>query len=529
MDNGYATFTNVRIPRTDMLMGFAQVSSSGTYTKQDGAEKIAFGIMLDVRARICINSAYVLARALTISVRYSFVRLQGFVDNIGKNPTERSVMEYPTQQNVLMPLLAFAYALHFTGQDVKGSYSTYTSTNDVTLLPELHATSAGLKAYITTHVSEGMESCRKMCGGHGFLVNAGFADLYTSYLPFSTLEGTKEVLQQQMGRYLLKQYLIAISIRISTEKSELQSEGKSKKGSEKESKEVKKELNGTKKSGSMSPSTAYLLESLHTQEKESSIESITADFSILLKLAENGDSHSDLKSDLNSGMDMSDDEFDIIENMIFTACKIRAAWCVKIASQRVEKAMKKSMENSILLKKNNKNNNNSVNNSSSSRNRHVTFQDAADNNSSEDDSTYALDPLLTASVELCTAAEAHSELLILESFSQGIRKQMRNINENSNNNDDNENNFDSQNYDDYNIQYRSQNDDDDKKENKRTPSSSQTYLGTQEIKALRTMFVLLGINIMGTSSGQFLASGAIRVQDFSRIGERILFYIVLYV
>ena len=181
MDNGYATFTNVRIPRTDMLMGFAQVSSSGTYTKQDGAEKIAFGIMLDVRARICINSAYVLARALTISVRYSFVRLQGFVDNIGKNPTERSVMEYPTQQNVLMPLLAFAYALHFTGQDVKGSYSTYTSTNDVTLLPELHATSAGLKAYITTHVSEGMESCRKMCGGHGFLVNAGFADLYTSY------------------------------------------------------------------------------------------------------------------------------------------------------------------------------------------------------------------------------------------------------------------------------------------------------------------------------------------------------------
>ena len=43
-----------------MLMGYAQVSSNGTYTKQDGAEKVAYGIMLDVRARICINSAYIL-------------------------------------------------------------------------------------------------------------------------------------------------------------------------------------------------------------------------------------------------------------------------------------------------------------------------------------------------------------------------------------------------------------------------------------------------------------------------------------
>ena len=84
-------------------------------------------------------------------------------------------------------------------------------------------------------------------------------------------------------------------------------------------------------------------------------------------------------------------------------------------------------------------------------------------------------------------------------------------------NDDNENNFDNQNYDDYNNQYQNQNFDENG--NERAPSSSQTYLGKDEIKALRTMFVLLGINMMGTSSGQFLASGAIRVQDFSKIGK----------
>jgi acyl-CoA oxidase len=51
---------------------------------------------------------------------------------------------------------------------------------------------------------DGIERCRKLCGGHGFLVSAGFADLQTSYLPFCTLEGTKEILGLQAGRYLVK-------------------------------------------------------------------------------------------------------------------------------------------------------------------------------------------------------------------------------------------------------------------------------------------------------------------------------------
>ena len=106
MDNGYALFDNLRIPRADMLMGYAQVSSSGIYSKQTGAEKIAFGIMLDVRARICAISASVLARALTVSIRYSCVREQGFVANWGSNMTERAIIDYPTQQSATGPRLA---------------------------------------------------------------------------------------------------------------------------------------------------------------------------------------------------------------------------------------------------------------------------------------------------------------------------------------------------------------------------------------------------------------------------------------
>ena len=87
-------------------------------------------------------------------------------------------MEYPTQQKVLMPLISLAYALHFTGLDVKESYRKYIVAGDSSLLSELHASSASLKAYITTHVFDGMESCRKMFApchipvSHIMLINA---------------------------------------------------------------------------------------------------------------------------------------------------------------------------------------------------------------------------------------------------------------------------------------------------------------------------------------------------------------------
>ena len=396
MDNGYAIFDQVRIPRVDMLMGFAQVSSDGLYTKQEGAEKIAFGIMLDVRARICINSAYVLARALTISIRYSCIRVQGFIDNTGASPIERAVMEYPTQQRVLMPLLAMAYALHFTGVSVKASYVAYTSSGEASLLSELHATSAGLKAYITTRVSEGMEACRKMCGGHGFLVNAGFADLYTSYLPFSTLEGTKEVLQQQMGRFLLKQFMITLS-------------------------SIKKREN---KPSKISPSASYLLEFM--SQKSSPI-----DLKSLLELAE-------------SGFDgVSSADYSAIEETVFRAHRARATWCISVAAAAVEAATKKEKLDS------------------------------------ESPSVH-LDPLLVASVELCAAAEAHSELLILESFAKGILLQTKGSGGNG---------------------------------------GGAIYLGDAEVRALRAMFLLLGVTMMGSSSGQFLAAGALSVKDFTAIGE----------
>jgi len=205
MDNGYARFNHVKVPRSDMLNGFASLTRDGVYSKRSGAEKVAYGIMLDVRCRIVANSAYVLARALTIAIRYSCVRLQGSGPPQSA-PAERAVMDYPTQQKILLPLLALAFSLDFCGRAVREQYDAYlSSSHDLSLLPDLHCTTASLKALVTIKVADGMEAARKACGGHGFLQNAGFGDLLTSYLPFCTLEGTREVLGQQAGRFLVKE------------------------------------------------------------------------------------------------------------------------------------------------------------------------------------------------------------------------------------------------------------------------------------------------------------------------------------
>ena len=141
MDNGFAVFDHVRIPRSNMLMGVARLSGSGDYRREKGAEKLLYAVMLDVRARIIANSAYVLARALTICIRYSIVRKQGF-DSAGR---ERSVFDYPTQRLGIVPLLAYNYALHFTGLAVRAAYETHRKSDQSTL-PDLHASTSGLKA-----------------------------------------------------------------------------------------------------------------------------------------------------------------------------------------------------------------------------------------------------------------------------------------------------------------------------------------------------------------------------------------------
>jgi len=210
MDNGFARFENVLIPRRNMAMRFASVDEQGKYSKKtvsDATSKIAYITMMQVRAYICNEAGKNLAMGCTIAIRYSAVRLQGYRED-GK--TEHQILDYTQQQHRLLPLLAASYCFFFTGKKViehlKEIENKLVSNGTVTKteVADLHASTSALKSFTTTVAADGIEDCRKACGGHGFLQCSGLPELITTYLQNPTVEGDNQMLPQQVVKVLLK-------------------------------------------------------------------------------------------------------------------------------------------------------------------------------------------------------------------------------------------------------------------------------------------------------------------------------------
>ena len=67
-----------------------------------------------------------------------------------------------------MPLLAEAVAIQFTWQNMIAAnreMQRRLKENDLSLLNDLHATVAGLKAFCTWFGHNAIEQCRQSCGG----------------------------------------------------------------------------------------------------------------------------------------------------------------------------------------------------------------------------------------------------------------------------------------------------------------------------------------------------------------------------
>lgn len=205
VDNGFMSMEYVRIPRNHMLMRFSKVAPDGTYTPPPAANsKASYATMVYVRADIVKNSGGALSKAVTIAVRYAAVRRQ-----TAPAPGQREVqvLDYQNCMHTLLPLLAASYSLHFMGESLFGMYRQFEKDRDAgdfSLLPELHALSSGLKALCTWVAADGIEECRRTCGGHGYSRLSGLPTLFQNYVQNVTWEGDNNVLCLQTGRYLIK-------------------------------------------------------------------------------------------------------------------------------------------------------------------------------------------------------------------------------------------------------------------------------------------------------------------------------------
>lgn len=224
MDNGFLLFNKVKVPHVNMLARFSRIDKDTNKYIRPALPTLVYGTLTWVRSNIVLQSGGVLARGVTIATRYAAVRRQFQDRDADINAGENQVLNYKMVQVRLLPLLASMYALHFTGRGMMRLYQENQQRMKAAaspgqdsrgagpeelragadLLADLHATSCGLKALASTTAGEGLEVCRRACGGHGYSSYSGIGSYYADYLPTLTWEGDNYMLTQQVARYLLK-------------------------------------------------------------------------------------------------------------------------------------------------------------------------------------------------------------------------------------------------------------------------------------------------------------------------------------
>ncbi|KAL2363039.1 hypothetical protein RJZ56_004070 [Blastomyces dermatitidis] len=137
-----------------MLAGYSRVDpETGEYTKPKNPE-VVYGSLTHVRAKLVMEARLALARAVTVAVRYLSIRRQ-FKDKDALQDTapEINVLDYPTVQFRILPLLATTFPLHYSGKAMGKLYErTRTDierSGDFAALAELYSTSSGLKSLCT--------------------------------------------------------------------------------------------------------------------------------------------------------------------------------------------------------------------------------------------------------------------------------------------------------------------------------------------------------------------------------------------
>ena len=95
MDNGYLLLNQVKIPHVNMLAKFSSVDPKTNRYIKPASASLVYGTLTWVRSTIVLQSGGVLARGVTIAIRYAAVRRQ-FQDRDAKEweTGENQVLNY---------------------------------------------------------------------------------------------------------------------------------------------------------------------------------------------------------------------------------------------------------------------------------------------------------------------------------------------------------------------------------------------------------------------------------------------------
>jgi len=202
VDNGKIKFNNVSIPYDNMLDRFASITDTGTFDSPIASDNRRFFTMLGtlVGGRIGIPRSGLSASksGLTIAIRYGDQRKQFGPEGAAEVP----ILNYRTHQRRLMPLLANAYALHFSLNYLTERFLQRTEDD----MQEIEALAAGLKSIATWNTTHTLQECRECCGGKGYLAENRIAALKNDSDIYTTFEGDNTVLMQLVAKSRLTEF-----------------------------------------------------------------------------------------------------------------------------------------------------------------------------------------------------------------------------------------------------------------------------------------------------------------------------------
>jgi acyl-CoA oxidase len=208
IDNGRLFFDQVRIPRTNLLNRYADVTPDGTYTSVIESPGRRFFTQLGalVQGRVSLTGAVVNAQklALDIAINYGLERKQF----PGPDGEEKTLLDYQRHQRRLLPLIARTYAQAFTHQELLEQFHVvFTGENDTDdTRQDLETVAAAAKALSTWYALDTIQEAREACGGQGFMAEHRLTGLRADLDIYATFEGDNNVLLQLVAKRLLGDY-----------------------------------------------------------------------------------------------------------------------------------------------------------------------------------------------------------------------------------------------------------------------------------------------------------------------------------
>ena len=209
IDNGRLHFSNVRIPRTNLLNRYGDVAPDGTYTSAIESPGRRFFTMIGtlVQGRVSLDGAAVAASklALKTAIQYGTERRQF---NGASDIKEEVLMDYQQHQRRLLPRLATTFAAAFAHEELLQKFDdVFSGAHDTDEdRQDLETLAAALKSLSTWHALDTLQECREATGGAGFLAENRFTALRADLDIYATFEGDNTVLLQLVAKRLLADY-----------------------------------------------------------------------------------------------------------------------------------------------------------------------------------------------------------------------------------------------------------------------------------------------------------------------------------